>query len=620
MNDSENKPQPTIRERNLPLPGCREVKTVLMPAAGTERIPAIDFHSPEFNRTDDLNDHYPVCDFESLEGVVTADMRHRQQGCVAGDNAGSQPAPAAGEFSGPAEDEPIGGLTWVTMMSQGRVLILDTDPVRAGHCRKTLAGRQMTPTVLITDARVPAVRVTGAFCGFTADVIAGIDIRSLTTPPENCKAVFDLVLDLQPVLSFACGRPVAGYFAPGSDQAALDAALGEMPRLRGQFRKPQYVVFQPPDCLHGRSCRRDCHRCLDICPVGAIESSGRQLLFNHALCQGCGACALVCPVEAILIMRPEADGWQTKFLHAFAPGGSGPPPRHMLISEASAEQTGYAGSGETDEIHVPVESIADVRIDMLLAALDGGVRDVQVIYDLQTPAGVIGAVEDQIRMMRTVLRELGLSEDFIRSGISGPQPPFGPEMPFQTESMLPPLSPFPSGEDRRAWIRLAIEDLCIRQGRRPSELALPPGAPFGAITVNADSCTLCMACVTACPFSALSSGAGTLRLSFCEADCRQCGLCMDACPERAIGLLPRFLCQADQAHAVRVLHEAEPFSCLECGVPFAPAAMVARMQEKLRNHWMYSNDRQIRRLSLCRTCRTRDALLFEEGSPWKKKE
>ena len=38
----------------------------------------IDFHSPEFNRTDELNDcsgNYRL--FEPLDGIVTSDMRHQ---------------------------------------------------------------------------------------------------------------------------------------------------------------------------------------------------------------------------------------------------------------------------------------------------------------------------------------------------------------------------------------------------------------------------------------------------------------------------------------------------------------------------------------------------------------
>jgi hypothetical protein len=39
-----------------------------------------------------------------------------------------------------------------------------------------------------------------------------------------------------------------------------------------------------------------------------------------------------------------------------------------------------------------------------------------------------------------------------------------------------------------------------------------------------------------------------------------------------------------------------------------PAGYYAPMQEKLRGHWMYQSNRQVKRLKMCRTCRIRDAL------------
>ncbi|MGZ3635507.1 MAG: hypothetical protein ACXWMO_07465, partial [Syntrophales bacterium] len=59
---------------------------------------AIDFHSAEFNRTDDLTDcsgSYRF--FEPLDGIITADMRHqmdrlREEGC---EDAPAHEAPQA---------------------------------------------------------------------------------------------------------------------------------------------------------------------------------------------------------------------------------------------------------------------------------------------------------------------------------------------------------------------------------------------------------------------------------------------------------------------------------------------------------------------------------------------
>lgn len=129
---------------------------------------------------------------------------------------------------------------------------------------------------------------------------------------------------------------------------------------------------------------------------------------------------------------------------------------------------------------------------------------------------------------------------------------------------------------------------------------------------------MCLACTGACPSGALSAAGDRPRLLFQESRCHQCGLCREACPEDALRLLPRLLCAPAAVESPVVLQEAEPFCCVECGKPFAPPAMISRLQQKLDGHWMYRDERQRRRLQMCPTCRTRDALTagdLQRGNP-----
>ena len=59
--------------------------------------------------------------------------------------------------------------------------------------------------------------------------------------------------------------------------------------------------------------------------------------------------------------------------------------------------------------------------------------------------------------------------------------------------------------------------------------------------MNKQTCTLCMACVGACPETALLDSKETPQLRFIERNCVQCGLCAKTCPEDAITLVPRLL-------------------------------------------------------------------------------
>ncbi|TMH60588.1 MAG: 4Fe-4S dicluster domain-containing protein, partial [Betaproteobacteria bacterium] len=97
--------------------------------------------------------------------------------------------------------------------------------------------------------------------------------------------------------------------------------------------------------------------------------------------------------------------------------------------------------------------------------------------------------------------------------------------------------------DKRATIALAVEHLLAHAPTPQSTIALAAGAPFGTIAVNRDSCTMCLACVGACPEGAILDHPQAERpeLRFIETKCVQCGICAATCPEDAITLEPRLL-------------------------------------------------------------------------------
>ena len=55
-----------------------------------------------------------------------------------------------------------------------------------------------------------------------------------------------------------------------------------------------------------------------------------------------------------------------------------------------------------------------------------------------------------------------------------------------------------------------------------------------AVTVNADECTACGACIDACPAGVLELG-DTCTVANPD-DCVECGACVDECPVEAISL------------------------------------------------------------------------------------
>jgi len=161
--------------------------------------------------------------------------------------------------------------------------------------------------------------------------------------------------------------------------------------------------------------------------------------------------------------------------------------------------------------------------------------------------------------------------------------------------------------EKRTTLDFELDHLAANAPRKVEEIKLPAGAPFGALLVNKQTCTLCKACIGACPEAALLDAADAPRLRFIERNCVQCGLCAETCPEDAIELVPRLLIGAQAKQAV-TLNEAEPFHCVRCGKPFGTRRMVDSMLGKLGGHSMFAGDGALRRLQMCGDCRVIDMM------------
>jgi ferredoxin len=150
---------------------------------------------------------------------------------------------------------------------------------------------------------------------------------------------------------------------------------------------------------------------------------------------------------------------------------------------------------------------------------------------------------------------------------------------------------------------LALQELHAAAPIQVDEIALPAGAPFGRVVVDVPGCTLCLACVGACPTGALVDNPERPELRFIEDACVQCGLCRSTCPENVISLEPR-LNFADEARQPLVIKQEEPFECIRCGKPFGTRSSIEKIVEKLSaKHWMYQDSAAVDRLRMCDDCR-----------------
>jgi ferredoxin len=462
--------------------------------------------------------------------------------------------------------------------------------------------------------------VRGALGDFdVALVVAGATqkLGGLLTPAVDR---FDLLVDLQPAPLLRQAMLPLGYNAPGPDADAREALLEVLPQMRGQFEKPRYLNYNPEICVHGRSGKRGCTRCIDVCPAEAIVSIGEAVVVNPYLCQGGGGCATACPSGAMTYAYPRPGDLLAglrQLLRDYREAGGATPGIlfHDEVSGAALEQ-GLGEAMPENVLPVTIEEIGSAGMDVWLGCLAYGAEAVVLLTCDRTPAQIVDALQEQVAIARTILGGMGYREDRLRI-VNGDQP----------VSALQSLSSLPTGEarqpatfavlggDKRGSLRLALVHL---QDHAPASKRITPlerGAPFGEVRVDAAACTLCMSCVSSCPTHALMDGRGLPQLNFREWNCVQCGLCERTCPEDAITLQPRFLHDTEARERTRILHEEQPVCCVACGKPFATRKMLDKLARKLEGHRMFQTPEARRRLEMCEDCRVRDLFSAEARRP-----
>ena len=426
---------------------------------------------------------------------------------------------------------------------------------------------------------------------------------------------FDIVIDLRPEPARAHEILPPGYFAPRGDEAALAAAIEQAGELVGEFEKPRYFAYDPGICAHGASGISGCTRCLDACPTGAIRSIGERVEVDPYLCQGAGVCASACPTGAITYAYPPPGGQLAALRAALVAyreaGGQAPAILFHDTQAGAGEWERVARQAPESVIPWAVEEIGSVGMDAWTACIAWGARVVMLVPP-QVPDSVRRELDVQIEVTRAILDAMGYApalvalaaddESLDRALGAAPGPAADPPATFA-----------PSGE-KRTDIRLALDHLHAHARRRPEVVELPAAAPFGRVEADRDACTLCMACVSVCPASALQAGGDEPRLSFIEMNCVQCGLCERACPESCITRSPRYLFDREARRSARTLNEDQPFHCVSCGKVFGTTAVVMRMQQRLAGHSMFQAPGALARLAMCEDCRVRDMFRSEAGS------
>jgi ferredoxin len=531
-----------------------------------------------------------------------------------------------------AAAEPLPDIAFVTFDSQGIVLIYGTDEkaIEAADLLKD----HLDVTVMISRPRnLPprhatefpvvqgTIRTAKGYLGkfelavddFAQAVPSSRSALTFAVPRNGATSRCDIILDLSggsPL--FPASDLREGYLrAEPRNPAAILRAVMKARDLVGAFDKPRFIEFKESLCAHSRSRLIGCRRCLDLCPAGAIEPAGDHVAIDPHICAGCGQCAAVCPTGAASYALPAPDFLMRRLRTMLATyrtaGGNHP----VFLFHDRAHGTElidalarYGDGLPANTLPVEVNEVTQVGLEAIAASFAYGAAAIRFLLRAKPRHDVTG-LHRTIELVEPILSGLGFGSGKVAT-IETDDPDSLREALQDIavgETNPRPASFLPVGNKRDVQ-RFALRELHRTAPAPVDVIALPVGAPFGSVEVNVESCTLCLACVSACPTGAMSADSERPMLKFTEDACVQCGLCVATCPEKVIELKPQIDFRAALAPA-RVVKEEAPFHCIRCDKPFGVKSTIDRITAKLAGkHWMFKdNAKRLEVLRMCDDCR-----------------
>ncbi|WP_371186337.1 4Fe-4S dicluster domain-containing protein [Thalassotalea maritima] len=434
---------------------------------------------------------------------------------------------------------------------------------------------------------------------------------------------FDLLIDLADTAVVAQSLLPPGYFYYGDDMTAVQQLGQSLSDYIGEFEKPRYVTVDADKCAHARNDLIGCRRCLDVCAADAISSHNFTIHIDSHLCHGSGDCASVCPTSAIGYDFPTSLSLQTQLRQIIS----------QYYQQAKVKPHVIFHDGRVHPIdlkylapHVlpfTVEEIGACAIEHFLAALAWGATNVTVICRGSQDGTVL---QQHVNLANSLLMHMGYGtcveitseDDFGQHVAVQFEPQVSQDKTGQAtsiadvaiarfEPMNKPLLFYAAIDHLNTFAKQCRDVLALRGNLSSSS--------YGKIDVNTLDCTMCMACVSACPTSALQADSDQPILRFKEQACVQCSLCQQSCPEDVISLHSQVNFDAEMRNSEAVLNEDKPFHCIRCGSAFATTTMIERMMQTLASHSAFANNPQ--RLQMCADCRVEDMVIDVINDPQK---
>lgn len=411
-----------------------------------------------------------------------------------------------------------------------------------------------------------------------------------------------------------CGWVHEKKYATEKARILVNAALG-YPQQTGNIiisnidgiHQEKLLSVSTNGCASGKSGFTGCSLCEVICPSGAITRNGDSIVFNEISCEGCCACASVCPLSHFQLKQDIY-----------------PKMEFLLNSSRLSPNILMFGCKHS----LPVLEIAGRKkikyppILPLFLPCTAGVSEVHILraFDLGADGVIIMGCRDCLSksngatgLAGLILKDLGLDGRISIINSDGTDSFVGSMTAFSKCLVPNPLkvqvvTKMEKSGKRQNMLKL-LRSMAAKTGIVPGLVVHDKEYPFAAISIG-KKCTVCGACTAMCPTGALNREGGSIQFTY--GDCIACGLCEKACPEAAIKTR-NVLDLAKLVYGVQeTLIQTGMQECSACKRPYMTAAAFDRITGSLilnvRNDLKPQEqveliNNQVELLKLCEQCR-----------------
>lgn len=341
----------------------------------------------------------------------------------------------------------------------------------------------------------------------------------------------------------------------------------------------------PERCVRVRNRNASCERCLEVCKAEALKIEDNAIYLSPADCVNCGACAAVCPTEALLTKEPTRSSLVQRSLELEA------------LPLAVEDPEGEAADISSDALIITCARMAarkDIETDRCLvvpclAFIDEALivtavanhRHSAALLDAQCSTCKHGWTDGHIEEIVEDANELLAAAGTAKRAFRTQQVP---------AALIKSIDPREYGEDRRRFFSQAASEIkqttfsaaqqkiestlgcdkdeSIFDKMRIDETGMLPrfamprhmqlldaldlfepdftvrfaSSLFGRVDIQSHLCNSCTMCTVFCPTGALACDSflndsrTPTTLGFLACDCVNCGLCADVCLKHALSI------------------------------------------------------------------------------------